>query len=258
MCQYLFYKIFCSSGSHMFPFFSLQILPPSHSFPPFSPSFLSPVHSLEFTGFFFRFSYLPFYLSRAMLFQTEEAVHLPYSSVLETMLSESEIQYLFSLINQSGDPASPSSGSQGSNREVYSAEERKLRRMQSNRESARRSRCKKKKHLENMRNRLNRLRMENRELKNQLAFTMHQHLLLSLQNDRLLSESVALLATLSDLCAILTNTINMPSPSSPISHINQYIFNKAINYQITFIAYINIYIIIHTLSHNLAHDRRYN
>jgi hypothetical protein len=145
-----------------------------------------------------------------MLLQTEEPVQLSYPPVLETMLSESEIQYLFSLINQPGDPASPSSGSQGSNRTVYSSEERKLRRMQSNRESARRSRCRKKTHLENLTNRLNRLKFENQELKNQLAFTMNQHLLLSLENDQLISESVDLLATLLDLCAILSNTITMP------------------------------------------------
>jgi hypothetical protein len=138
-----------------------------------------------------------------MLFQTEEAVQLP---VLETTLSESEIQYLLSLVNQSDDPTSPSSGSISSNRAVYSMKERKLRRMQSNRESAQRSRYKKKKHLENVANRLNRLRIENQELKNQLAFTMHHHLLLSLENDQLISESVALLATLSNLCAILSNS----------------------------------------------------
>lgn len=135
-----------------------------------------------------------------MSFQTKEPV-------LETMLSESEIQYLISLINQPGDPTSPSSGSQGSNRTVYSSEEKKLRRMKSNREAAQRSRCRKKKHLENITNRLNRLRIENQELKNQLSFTMNQHLLLSLENDQLISESIALLATLSDLCAILSNTL---------------------------------------------------
>ncbi|XP_061371998.1 basic leucine zipper 4-like [Gastrolobium bilobum] len=138
-----------------------------------------------------------------MSFHDDEAVQFPSPPVLETMLTESEIQSLFSLINQSGDPASPSSGSQGSNRVVYSTEERKLRRMQSNRDSARRSRYRKKKHLENLRNQVNRLRIENRELKNRLAYTMHQHLLLSLQNDQLRSESVALLATLSDLYGIL-------------------------------------------------------
>ncbi|KAJ1430371.1 Basic-leucine zipper domain [Sesbania bispinosa] len=141
-----------------------------------------------------------------MCFHNDEAVQSP---VLETMLTESEIQYLFSLINhQSTEPASPGSGSQGSNRAVYSTEERKLRRMQSNRESARRSRCRKKKHLENLTNQVNRLRIQNRELKNRLAFTMHQHLLLSLQNDQLRSESVNLLAKLSDLCGILNSMLS--------------------------------------------------
>ncbi|CAK8568391.1 unnamed protein product [Lathyrus sativus] len=141
-----------------------------------------------------------------MSFQPEEPVQLPSTPVLEPMLSETEIQYLISLINQPEDPTSPSSGSQGSNRTVYSSEERKLRRMKSNREAAQRSRCRKKKHLENITNRLNRLRIQNQELKNQLSFTMDQHLLLSLENDQLISESIALLATLSDLCAILSNT----------------------------------------------------
>ncbi|CAI8599367.1 unnamed protein product [Vicia faba] len=141
-----------------------------------------------------------------MSFQSEAPVQLPCTPVLETMLSESEIQYLISLINQPEYPTSPRSGSQGSNRTVYSSEERKLRRMKSNRESAQRSRSRKKKHLENMTNRLNRLKIQNLELKNQLSFTMHKYLLLSLENEQLISESIALLATLSDLCAILSNT----------------------------------------------------
>lgn len=186
----------------MFPLFPLQIPLPSASIPPFSPSFLPPVHSLEILPVF-----PPLLLlvepSQTMLFQTEEAVQFPCPPVLDNMLSESDIQDLFSLINQTEDPASPSSGSQGSNRAVYSEEERKLRRMQSNRESARRSRCKKKQHLENLTSQANRLRIENRELKNRLALTMHHRLLLSLQNDQLRSESVSLVATLSDLCGVL-------------------------------------------------------
>ncbi|KAL1310381.1 hypothetical protein HN51_053015 [Arachis hypogaea] len=135
------------------------------------------------------------HLSKAMTFQDHELVQF--------MLTETEIQDLFSLINHH--PGSPpsSSGSQGSNRSVYSSEERKLRRMQSNRESARRSRGRKKKHMENLTVQLNRLRVDNRELKNQLLVTMHQHLLLSLENEKLCSESIALSATLSDLCQIL-------------------------------------------------------
>ena len=111
--------------------------------------------------------------------------------------------WCFPLINHSTDPASPGSGSQGSNRVVYSPEERKLRRMKSNRESARRSRYRKKQHMENLTSQLNQLRIQNRLIKNQLASTMHQQLLLSLHNDHLKSESVALMATLSDLCGIL-------------------------------------------------------
>ncbi|KAL2346502.1 hypothetical protein Fmac_000502 [Flemingia macrophylla] len=137
-----------------------------------------------------------------MLFH--EAVQLPCSDpVHETTLTESDIEDLFSLINQTRDPASPGSGSQGSNRAVYSPEERKLRRMQSNRESARRSRYRKKKHVENLTSQLNRLNIQNRELKNRLASTMHHYLLLSLHNDLLESESVALIAKLSGLCANL-------------------------------------------------------
>ncbi|BAT77937.1 hypothetical protein LR48_Vigan04g240000 [Vigna angularis] len=132
-----------------------------------------------------------------------EAVQFPSSPVHQTMLTQSDIEDLFSLINKSIDRPSPGSGSQGSNRTVYSSEERKLRRMQSNRESARRSRYRKKKHLENLTSQLKRLRIQNRFLKNRLASTMHQHLLLSLHNDHLKSEAIAHMATLSDLCGIL-------------------------------------------------------
>ncbi|WVZ18394.1 hypothetical protein V8G54_005716 [Vigna mungo] len=132
-----------------------------------------------------------------------ETVQFPSSPVHQTMLTQSDIEDLFSLINKSIDRPSLGSGSQGSNRTVYSSEERKLRRMQSNRESARRSRFRKKKHLENLTSQLKRLRIQNRFLKNRLASTMHQHLLLSLHNDHLKSEAIALMATLSDLCGIL-------------------------------------------------------
>ncbi|KAK7311393.1 hypothetical protein RJT34_09509 [Clitoria ternatea] len=139
------------------------------------------------------------HLSQAMFLHEAEAVQVPCPPVLKTTLTESEILDLFSHINQSVDPASPGSGSQGSNRAVYSSEERKMRRMQSNRESARRSRFRKKKHLENLTSELNRLKIENRELKNRVALTMHHHLLLSLQIEHLQSESLSLMATLSDL-----------------------------------------------------------
>ncbi|KAK7283228.1 hypothetical protein RIF29_12618 [Crotalaria pallida] len=138
----------------------------------------------------------------------DEVVRFTCPPVLETMLTESEIHDIFSLINQWEDPASPSSGSQGSsNHAVYSIEERKLRRMHSNRESARRSRCRKKRHLENITRESNRLRIENRELKNRLSLTMHHHLHLSLQNEKLRSESIALMAKLSDLYEILGTMI---------------------------------------------------
>lgn len=127
--------------------------------------------------------------------------------VHETMLTQSEIEELFSLINQPVDPSSPGSGSQGSNRAVYSTRERKIRRMQSNRESARRSRWRKKRHIENLNNDVNRLKMENRELKNRLGLTMQYNLILSAENERLRSESVTLLATLLDLYRTLETII---------------------------------------------------
>ncbi|KAL2317860.1 hypothetical protein Fmac_031736 [Flemingia macrophylla] len=135
-----------------------------------------------------------------MLFQQAEAVHPSHNPVLETNLTLSELEELFSLLNE---PPSPESGSQDSNRAIRPVHERKLRRMQSNRESARRSRWRKKRHLENLTNQVNRFKVENRELKNRLCFTMHHNLLLSVENERLRSEFVTLMATLSDLYQIL-------------------------------------------------------
>ncbi|KOM48921.1 hypothetical protein LR48_Vigan07g262500 [Vigna angularis] len=131
--------------------------------------------------------------------------HEEAQPVLEIMFTPTEIEELFSLVNE---PLSPESGSQELNRVVRSTHERKLRRMQSNRDSARRSRWRKKRHLENLTNQANRLRMENRELKNRLCLTMHQNLLLSLENERLRSESVTLMATLSNLYQILATMIS--------------------------------------------------
>nr|KYP46215.1 hypothetical protein KK1_032207 [Cajanus cajan] len=50
--------------------------------------------------------------------------------------------------------------------------------------------------------------MENRELRNRLCFTMHDNLLLSVENERLSSEYVTLMATLSDLYQILGTMIS--------------------------------------------------
>lgn len=128
----------------------------------------------------------------------EDPVQSP-SPVLESLLTPSDIQELLSIF-QSEDPASPNSGSQGSsNRAVYSIDERKSRRKISNRESARRSRWRKKWHLDNLKNQVNRLKIENRELKTRLAMAMHQNILVSTENDRLNSESLTLLARLSNL-----------------------------------------------------------
>lgn len=130
----------------------------------------------------------------------EEPVHQFPCPVLESLLTSSEIQELLSLIDQ---PESPSSGSQDSNRAVYSSDERKRRRMESNRQSARRSRWRKKRHLENLNREASRFMIENRQLKNRLSMTMHQNRVVSLENERLRSECVALMARLSDLCWIL-------------------------------------------------------
>ena len=132
----------------------------------------------------------------------EESVQFPFP-VLETMLSAGEIEELMSLI-QAEDPASSSSGSQGSSRAVYSVDERKRRRMISNRESARRSRWRKKRHLEDLTKQVIRLKTENRELKSRFAMLMHQLILVSGENDRLRSESITLLARLSDLYRFLS------------------------------------------------------
>ncbi|XP_061367652.1 basic leucine zipper 4-like [Gastrolobium bilobum] len=136
-----------------------------------------------------------------MFFHDNEEVKL--SCLLETMFPPGEVEELFTLIHEPEDPASPGSGSQGSNRAVYSTHERKLRRMKSNRESARRSRWRKKRHLDNLTNQVNRFRTENQELKNRLCLTVHHHFLLSVENERLRSESMTLRSKLSDLYRIL-------------------------------------------------------
>ena len=136
------------------------------------------------------------------MFPHEESVQFPFP-VLETMLSAGEIEELMSLI-QAEDPASSSSGSQGSSRAVYSVDERKMRRMISNRESARRSRWRKKRHLEDLTTQVIGLKTENRELKTRFAMLMHQLILVSGENDQLRSESITLLARLSDLYRFLS------------------------------------------------------
>ncbi|CAJ1972788.1 unnamed protein product [Sphenostylis stenocarpa] len=180
---------------------SLNTLPlhfTSSLFPSFPPSG-SVFHPTRFTP-------LVFSRCKTMFFHEEaEAVQSSYFPVLETLFTPSKIQELFSLINE---PPSPESGSYGSNRAVRSTHERKLRRMQSNRESARRSRWRKKRHLESLTNQANRFRLENRELKNRLCLTMHQNLLLSAENERLRSESVTLMARLSNLYQILGTMIS--------------------------------------------------
>ncbi|XP_054792296.1 basic leucine zipper 4 [Prosopis cineraria] len=144
------------------------------------------------------------------MFFHDDVVHslqFPSCPLPETMLTPSEVQELLSLV-QAKDPASPSSGSQSSSRAVYSLDERKRRRMQSNRESARRSRWRKKRHLENLTNQVNRLKFENQQLKNQLGFTLHQHLIVSLENAQLRSESEILTTRLSHLYGALGTTLS--------------------------------------------------
>ncbi|KAJ6871999.1 hypothetical protein NC651_031176 [Populus alba x Populus x berolinensis] len=75
--------------------------------------------------------------------------------------------------------------------------------MVSNRESARRSRWRKKKHLEDLTQQLNRLKIQNRELQNRLGSIINQSHVLWRENGRLMSESVALKARLSDLRLVL-------------------------------------------------------
>ncbi|KAK4274614.1 hypothetical protein QN277_017808 [Acacia crassicarpa] len=140
--------------------------------------------------------------------QEEEAFQFPCPVRETAVLTAGDIEELLSLI-QSGDEedhnntTSPSSGSQGSSREIYSNDERKRRRMQSNRESARRSRWRKKRHLEDLNNQVNRFSIENQQLKNQLGLAVHQIRLVCSENERLRTESVALMARLSDLYLIL-------------------------------------------------------
>ncbi|CAK7347393.1 unnamed protein product [Dovyalis caffra] len=130
------------------------------------------------------------------MFVAQEAPQFEYP-IHGPALSANEIQELLCLL-QSPSP-SQDSGSRGSNRAVYSMDERKRRRMASNRESARKSRWRKKRHLEDLTQQLNRLKIGNRELKNQLGLILNQSRVLWRENDRLMSESMALKARLSDL-----------------------------------------------------------
>lgn len=75
--------------------------------------------------------------------------------------------------------------------------------MLSNRESARRSRWRKKRHFEDLTQQLNRLEIVNRELKNRLGSILNQSHVLWRENDRLMLESMALKARLSELCRAL-------------------------------------------------------
>lgn len=134
------------------------------------------------------------------MFFAHEAVQLEHP-VHGPGFTANEIQELLSLL-QSPSPTE-NSGSRGSNQAVYSIDERKRRRMVSNRESARRSRWRKKKHLEDLTQQLNRLKIQNRELQNRLGSIINQSHVLWRENGRLMSESVALKARLSDLRLVL-------------------------------------------------------
>ncbi|KAJ6871899.1 basic leucine zipper 43 [Populus alba x Populus x berolinensis] len=134
------------------------------------------------------------------MFFAQEAVQLEHP-VHGPGFTANEIQELLSLL-QSPSPTE-NSGSRGSNQAVYSIDERKRRRMVSNRESARRSRWRKKKHLEDLTQQLNRLKIQNRELQNRLGSIINQSHVLWRENGRLMSESVALKARLSDLRLVL-------------------------------------------------------
>ncbi|XP_010999906.1 PREDICTED: basic leucine zipper 43 [Populus euphratica] len=134
------------------------------------------------------------------MFFAQEAVQLEHPAH-GPGFTANEIQELLSLL-QSPSPTE-NSGSRGSNQAVYSIDERKRRRMVSNRESARRSRWRKKKHLEDLTQQLNRLKIQNRELQNRLGSIINQSHVLWRENGRLMSESVALEARLSDLRLVL-------------------------------------------------------
>jgi len=134
------------------------------------------------------------------MFFAQEAVQFEHP-VHGPGFTANEIQELLSLL-QSPSPTEIS-GSKGSNQAVYSIDERKRRRMVSNRESARRSRWRKKKHLEDLTQQLNRLKIQNRELQNRLGSIINQSHVLWRENGRLMSESVALKARLSDLRLVL-------------------------------------------------------
>ncbi|KAK3231195.1 hypothetical protein Dsin_003076 [Dipteronia sinensis] len=123
-------------------------------------------------------------------------------------LTTDEIEELLSMFETGDDTSSvitsPNSSSEGLNRGVvYSVDEKKKRRMLSNRESARRSRWRKKRHLENVTEQVKQLKVENRELKNQNSFILNKCHLVWTENERLMSEYVALCARLSHLCQIL-------------------------------------------------------
>ncbi|XP_050365912.1 basic leucine zipper 4-like [Argentina anserina] len=132
---------------------------------------------------------------------------------LQCPLQETElIEELLSLQQEgNSNSGSPNSGSDGSNRGVYSVDERKRRRMTSNRESARRSRWRKKRHLEDLTEEASRLKMENRELKNRLGFVTQKCHITWRENERLVSESLALRARLSDLNRVLVAMQTMQS-----------------------------------------------
>ncbi|KAG0450964.1 hypothetical protein HPP92_026658 [Vanilla planifolia] len=86
---------------------------------------------------------------------------------------------------------------------AYSVEDRRLRRMMSNRESARRSRMRKQRHMEDLRSRVGRLRHEKRNLLDQIAAISGCAVVLQHENQKLRTESSALLHRLSVIRRVL-------------------------------------------------------
>lgn len=145
---------------------------------------------------------LPFLFTPLVMALSHKPIEFRYPISKETGFTTDELQQFLSFFD-SGHSAGQNSSSENSFRSKYSNDERKLRRMNSNRESARRSRWRKKRHLADLKDKVNQLEMENQELKNLLGLALHQCHAIGEDNQRLISESIALSAKLSNLYGIL-------------------------------------------------------
>ncbi|KMT09867.1 hypothetical protein BVRB_6g128410 [Beta vulgaris subsp. vulgaris] len=98
---------------------------------------------------------------------------------------------LLTLSSSSSGSDDPSPNRNGSSSKTC-IDERKRKRMKSNRESAKRSRMRKQRHLENLRNNANELKIQTRERSNHLRLINQQIQFISIENDRLKTESIIL------------------------------------------------------------------